>query len=392
MKVVFAHDHVFKESLDGNLYTAGSFNNEVWKRYLNHFDEIIVAARLDSKKVEAINKYNNFDLHQTSFLPIPSLSGPIAQFKNKSEAIEKIKKALIESDALIARLPSEIGNLSIGIAQEMGKPFAVEVVACVWDALWNYGKLQAKIYAPIAFNKMKRAIYNAPYAIYVTNDFLQERYPCSGKIENVSNVEIKDVMEASLEKRLESLNLPKEKYNIGMIGNLNNRIKGWDIALKAIGILNKKGIDFQFHILGDGNKEKWNDMARSLGVDDKLTFTGVLPSGEPVFNWLDKIDVYIQPSFQEGLPRAVIEAMSRGCPVVGSAAGGIPELIDNSCIHRVGDFEGLADSLLNIITNRNFAKEIAVKNHIESRRYQKNILDKKRNNFWNEFLNHINSN
>lgn len=239
MKLVFAHDHLFKKDKYGNLYTGGSFNNEVWKRYLKHFDEITVIARLDNKIVDVQNKYNNFDLPQTTFVQIPSLSGPVAQFKNRPIAKRKIRSVLKKSDALIARLPSEIGNLAIQVAKELNMPYAVEVVACVWDALWNYGSLQAKIYAPIATYKMKKNVKNAPYVLYVTENFLQQRYPCLGKTTNVSDVEIDKILDENLTKRLNKIENKKQLTKIGMIGNLNNRIKGWDIALKALKLLKK---------------------------------------------------------------------------------------------------------------------------------------------------------
>lgn len=386
MRLVFAHDHIFKKDKFGNYYTAGSFNNDVWKRYLKHFDEVIVIARLDSKPVEKENKYNKFNLKNCSFQPIPSLSGPITQFKNRSLAKTIIKNKLIEADALIARLPSEIGNLAIDVANELGKPYAIEVVACVWDALWNYGSIQAKIYAPIAMYKMKKRVKNSPYTLYVTNKFLQKRYPSNGESVSVSNVEIPEVSDKCLEARLKKIRSKSRLSKIGMIGNLNNRIKGWDTAIRALEILAENNIDFELHILGDGNKTRWEKIAKELDVNNKVFFHGVLPSGGPVFKWLDDIDIYIQPSFQEGLPRAVIEAMSRGCPVIGSTAGGIPELIDQDCLHKPGDYKRLGELLLSTMLDIKKAEKISVTNFKKSKLYKKELLDNKRSNFWSTFV------
>ena len=51
---------------------------------------------------------------------------------------------------------------------------------------------------------------------------------------------------------------------------------------------------------------------------------------DKVFEWLDTIDLYVQPSLTEGMPRAAIEAMSRGCPVVVSDVGGLKNLVDKN--------------------------------------------------------------
>lgn len=385
MKLAFAQDHIFQQDENGNLFTGGSFNNHIWERYLNHFDEITVLARLENIKDQYNNKtFNSFDLKATKLVPIPSLSGPVKQFTNKKEDKRIIRMALKNSDALIARLPSEIGNLAINVAKELNKPYAVEVVACVWDALWNNGKPLGKIYAPIAMHKMQRTVLNSPYTLYVTNEFLQKRYPTNGKGTNVSDVEIYDVFEESIELRYNRLN--SGMYRIGMIGSLKNGIKGWDVALRALKVLDKKNVDFEFHVLGDGDIKRWSTIAKKLGISNKVKFCGILPGGEPVLNWLDQMDLYIQPSFQEGLPRAVIEAMSRGCPVAGSNAGGIPELIDNSCIHKAGDYKGLADSIERIISNKEYSMTLSKMNLEVSKKYKKSVLDKKRSEFWNSFV------
>lgn len=387
MKLAFAHDHLFQKDSNGRLFTGGSFNNQAWKRYLNHFEEITVLARVEELRDENNNKtYNNFDLPETTFQPIPSISGPVKQFTNRKEAEENIYNVLLESDALIARLPSEIGNLSIDIAKKMGKPYGIEVVACVWDALWNHGSALGKLYAPIATNRMRKRVLNSPYTLYVTNEFLQDRYPSTGVTTNVSNVEIEYVYEGAYDIRKKKLE-NKNKFVVGMIGSLKNHIKGWEIALKALSIVNSHGIDFEFHILGDGDIEKWVKVTEELGIREKVYFDGVLPGGEPVLRWLDNIDLYIQPSFQEGLPRAVIEAMSRGCPVMGSMAGGIPELVNKDCVHEVGNYEELAKKIKEALTKKDVLMMYTRENLTTAQNYKKNILDNRRKKFWDSFIN-----
>lgn len=52
-----------------------------------------------------------------------------------------------------------------------------------------------------------------------------------------------------------------------------------------------------------------------MSLKHLVTTHGVLPADQAVLDWLDEIDLYIQPSLTEGLPRAVIEAMDTGCIV-----------------------------------------------------------------------------
>jgi hypothetical protein len=82
---------------------------------------------------------------------VDNLASPIKLIKNKTKVKNEIKKLLNASDALVVRLPSENALIAIQCAKKLGKPYAVEVVGCVWDALWNHGSILAKLYAPYSF-------------------------------------------------------------------------------------------------------------------------------------------------------------------------------------------------------------------------------------------------
>ena len=66
----------------------------------------------------------------------------------------------------------------------------------------------------------------------------------------------------------------------------------------------------------------------ALDLRDRIVSRGRIPTGAPIFEFLDSLDLYLQFSRGgEGLPRALVEGMSRGCPAIGSTVGGIPELL-----------------------------------------------------------------
>jgi glycosyltransferase involved in cell wall biosynthesis len=109
-------------------------------------------------------------------------------------------------------------------------------------------------------------------------------------------------------------------------------------------------------------------------------FFGSLPHDE-VFDWLDTIDIYVQPSKQEGLPRAQIEAMSRGVPSFGSKAGGIPELLDREFIFNT--VKEICDILLSLDTDTMI--EQAKRNFSESKKYDKASIERHRQLFFKDF-------
>ena len=99
---------------------------------------------------------------------------------------------------------------------------------------------------------------------------------------------------------------------------------------------------------------------------------------------MSTLDLYLQPSDTEGLPRALIEAMSVGCPCVGSDAGGIPELIDKESIFSRGCVSELVSAIFRVMATPDvFAK----RNYQKSQQYSLKAITDKRNAFFDLFVN-----
>src|SRR5690606_14154307 len=208
------------------------------------------------------------------------------------------------------------------------------------------------LYAPISYIKTKRTVRKSKYTIYVTKKYLQERYPSFGEQENISNVEISPTKQEVLEKRLKVTKNFKNKLRIGTIANIDIKYKGVHIAIDAMKIIKDKGYDFEYHILGNGNKNHYSKQIKNHDLEKHIIFAGSLSSREEVNNWLDQIDIYVQPSLTEGLPRAVIEAMNRGCPCVCTNVGGIPELISEEYLVYKNNPKQLATQIIKLIKNK----------------------------------------
>jgi glycosyltransferase involved in cell wall biosynthesis len=199
---------------------------------------------------------------------------------------------------------------------------------------------------------------------------------------------ISDFDESIIEKKLKKIDQQEKKVVIGTIGALSSKYKGFDTAIKALSILREKtDFDIEYRLLGGGDGQYIRELAIKYGVEDLIRFDGMLPSGKLVFDWLDNIDLYTQPSRTEGLPRAVIEAMSRGCPVIGSNAGGIPELLDENCIFQKSNYKQMAEMILQNGFNRDWQKANALRNFEEAKKYEKEKIELRRNEFFNRFKN-----
>ncbi|MGR5915177.1 glycosyltransferase family 4 protein [Bacillus pacificus] len=266
----------------------------------------------------------------------------------------------------------------------MGKPYFVEVVGCPWDAFLNLG-IKGKLIAPYMKIATRNRVKEAPFAVYVTKEFLQKRYPTKGENINCSNVALIEFDDAVLEKRLQRIQQDNPKIIIGTTAAVNVRFKGQQYIIEALGNLKKQGItNFEYHLTGAGDQTYLKAIAKKYEVLDQVKFLGAIPHNQ-IFEWLDTIDIYAQPSRQEGLPRALIEAMSRGLPALGARTAGIPELLESEFIFS--NTKKNIDEICAIL--KKFNNEVMIaqsnRNYIEAKKYDKEVIETRRKNFFKKF-------
>ncbi|MEF2093908.1 glycosyltransferase [Bacillus sp. CFBP9009] len=383
MKLVFAHDHIFYK-FNNQYYSTGGLSKEMLERYTSVFEEVIVISRQ-----RQINKYNDkltlASTDRVKFVEVPNFK-TISNISKVFEAHRIINNEIRSCDSLIARLPSSIGSLAISKAKKYKKPYLVEVVACPWDAFWNHS-IKGKIVAPYMYLKTKKIVRDTNYSVYVTNEFLQRRYPTKGKSVSCSNVALNEFENTILDNRLKKIDEIKtdSKIVIGTTAAIDVRYKGQQYIIEALGKLKKQGItNFEYQLVGGGNQKYLDKIAKRFDVEDQVKFLGSLPNYR-VFEWLETIDIYSQPSRQEGLPRALIEAMSKGLPAFGARTAGIPELIEEKYIfsNKRSNINEICEILLSI--NKEDLAYQAKRNFEEAMKYDKEKIEKRRSEFFKQF-------
>lgn len=388
-KLLFCYDGPIMKDKKGNYY-GNTFNNDMLKRYQHIASNIKLLIRVKEIDEDTIkSKFLKIDINKYQIgecLNISSIKGLIF---NKKIVKKQLEEEIENADYVVARLPSMIGGLSVAIAKKMNKPYFVELVGCPWDALWNHS-IRGKLFAPIMTLNTKRLVKNAPFVLYVTEQFLQRRYPTRGKSIGCSDVILKESNNNIIEDRkkhiLENQNI--EKKIIATIGAINVKFKGQKYVIKAINKLRKHGIDnYEYWIIGGGDKNYLEKFVKKYKIEDNVKFLGSLPHDE-IFNKLEKVDIYIQPSKTEGLPRALLEAMSMGCLCIGTNVGGIPELLDKKYIMRSSNVDDIVEKIKAITIEQQL--EQSKVNFEKSKNYEKSTLEEKRNKFYDEFINSTN--
>jgi len=391
MRLLFAHDSRFKVDEKGRLFAGGSFSDVVFKRYLDVCDELVVVGRCELISSQDVEGYNPITSKKITFIPMENTNSVLGIFK-RPLVQSKIDEIVRDCNGIICR-GSALGYMAAKAAERQGKPYLIEVVGCSFDALWNHGSLKGKIYAPYSFLKARKYIRSSQYTLYVTSEFLQKRYPTNGQWISCSNVALNVLDDRVLERRISRIKSKKaqEAIILGTIGAVDVKYKGQQYVIEALAKLKRKGLlNFQYHLVGDGDQRYLKSVARKHGVAEQVKFFGKMTHNE-VFEWLDGIDVYVQPSRTEGLPRALVEAMSRGLPCLGSQVGGIPELLEEEFLfsntrRNVDEIVGLLESF-----TRELMEKQARRNFEESKKYDKAVLDNRRKWFLKRFCSEVNS-
>jgi glycosyltransferase involved in cell wall biosynthesis len=159
------------------------------------------------------------------------------------------------------------------------------------------------------------------------------------------------------------------------------------VLLEALVLCRRAGLRLDLRLAGDGaHRGMLNRRARELGLDGCVIFLGHLRHGPAVFQFLDTTDLFILPSRQEGLPRAMLEAMARGCPCIGTTVGGIPELLPPEDLVPPNDPRALADKILAVARDHERMARMSRRNWQKAQEYRPEILDAKRREFYQAVL------
>ena len=131
-------------------------------------------------------------------------------------------------------------------------------------------------------------------------------------------------------------------------------VKGVPVLLDAFARVLKDHPDAELTLVGDGpERPRIEARARALGCDHAVRFAGYLSQDE-VTAELARADLFALPSFAEGVPVVLMEAMASRLPVVATRLAGIPELVEDGVSGRVvppGDSAALAAALAELLSD-----------------------------------------
>lgn len=148
-------------------------------------------------------------------------------------------------------------------------------------------------------------------------------------------------------------------------------LKGPMVLMEAFGVAYEQCRDICLNIAGDGSqRQKIAARAKALDVASRYRYHGVYTHPEECRAFMESLDVFVMPSFTEGTPNSIVEAMACGKPIIASEVGGIPDMIgeESGILVPPGDKKALTEAMLRLALDEGLRKRMGA---AAKERYQK---------------------
>jgi phosphatidyl-myo-inositol dimannoside synthase len=347
-------------------HSAGAYRR--WLPYVAAFGSVNVVSRIE----EGLDDGLLADGPGMSSTPLLDYKGG-RQFIMRLPALLRAINRLGDQNSLfVGRLPEPLSLLAYVRSRLVGANFIAYVVAEPRELMHvSINGAPGWILGALLSLTVKRVVSHCEGVIYVTENWLQSRYPARTGVPVLARSNVFLPEEAFTRPSAYKKDQAMVQMRLVSIGGLQSLTKGHDMLIRVLERLHKKGIPAKLVIVGGGRNHKvLADLASELGVGSSVRLVGHLDRVAEVHDLLDQAHVYVSGSRSEGLPRATVEAMARGLTVVSTDVGGTCELLPSRYLVQVDAVDEMAGILQRLagdqaerraagVSNKSRAREIA---------------------------------
>jgi len=356
VRLVVAIEHHFVR-VGGEIYTALAFGYEYWKKYLEAFDEVHVLARVGCAEAVREDQFRA-DGPGVHFIPVPEYWGLRQLLKMCPGVLLAVLRAARFGDCFLLRSGTICTALWLWLVL-LGKPYAREVQGEMGKGTQEFVGDRHPLAMPIIAGILEQLcalqLRGAFCGSYVSRS-VRRLYPTgdpSGEFV-FSGVQLTEELKTAPRTVEAFRHTPMRILSVGRL----ECEKGHRFLIDAADQLRRDHPDgWHIRIVGPGSQlEPLRQQVRSLRLENYVEVLGPVKYGQELFGHYDWADLFVLPSLTEGMPRALIEAMARGLPAIGSRTGGIVELLSapqlvtpgrgdllkQAIAKRIGDTEALA--------------------------------------------------
>ena len=380
MEVTLVTEARFVRAPDMTIWSEAA-DCHFFQRYLDVFDSVRVLARVaDAERVPS--QFRRACGSRIRFQPLPHYLGPMGYLRQARKIALLVGAVEANAEAVLLRVPGQVANSIFHFLRKRGHPFGVEVVGDPGDVLAP-GAVEHPFRRLIRWwwvRQMTRQCREALGAAYVTQSTLQGRYPNAHWTTSYSSI---DLGPEAFAPGLRKCCAHDGSFRLVFVGSLAQLYKGPDLLIEAVARCQRAGTELRLDILGDGKfRPLLEDQVNKAALAETVVFHGHLPAGAAVRQLVSQADLFVLPSRTEGLPRAMIEAMALGVPCIGSAVGGIPELLPETDLVPPGDAAALAQKIGEVLHDPDRLARMSSCNRNKAEEFRKEHLELRRRNFY----------
>lgn len=367
---------------NGAIYTEMAFAYTYWAEYLELFERVRPIARVRDVAVlpEGCRRADGAGVE---FAPVTNYVGLWSMLKRTPRVLADCWQAVRASEALLLRW-GLVGVICGCFARLLRKPYAFEFVG---DA--SAGVRPVRNIQILGFNHLLAEITQvlgrwcargACCTSYVSR-FTQSLYPSRNPQREwvFSGVQLGN---GSITAARPPARFRRDRPRIISVGRLEPE-KGHAVMLEALGQLRRAGLAFDATVVGPGRElDHLRRQARDLGLADVVHFAGRVEAGPPLWALLDEADLFVIPSLTEGMARALIEALARGLPAVGTAVGGNVELLAPDQLAPPNDPPGLAERIRFALADPERLAEMSRRAFERAAEYHPDEMRRRKHAFW----------
>lgn len=325
-----------------NKYYISSTHHAYLKYLSEHYQRVylISTISLNNKNLNtAVVSFSNIII-----IELPSIKGYVDSLKYIGKWYKAIKEIKNKVDYIYCRVPDPFSWMP---RLCFGKPTIMHFVGDTIDATKHNEK----------WSKLKKYIMIAGYLPDYILTLIAARKSCvrvngyhlveklkkwgvSSKPVISSTVSINDLNDIHT-----NLPIEKEIVHICYVGYIRYA-KGMKCLMTFCDELNRKGINFKFHLIGNGEMlEDIKLFSKANNLEDNLIIYGRIDNRDVINKILRHSDLFFFPSLSEGSPRVIIEAMSQGIPVISTPVGSLPTTFTDGVDIRFFDFNNEKEAI-----------------------------------------------
>lgn len=278
----------------------------------------------------------------------------LGRIRETPRVYHRLLRVVSNADYVYVRFPSWVGLAAWRCARWLGKPYWLSVHGDWSQILKAYmtgsksalARIYYKFNHQLAVQSQQTAMAHARCVFFVGEELCRRLHPA-----HVPTTIYQDVIHLAGDVWEPCQRPLRTRVTLLFVGEIS-RAKGVGVLLEAVAHLAHLGYSLKLILVGQGPEIE--TLKRQTIPNVELDVKGWMSHGESFDRLFREADALVLPSFSEGVPRVVLEAMVRATPIIATRVGSIPDVLGQGTrgwLVDAGDAQGIASAVEDLLSN-----------------------------------------